>query len=123
MKYLKTTPERCTGCHACEEWCASAFFKVKDLSMSAITVADGKIGVCDQCGKCIAMCPANAITANAQGVIMVDKKVCVGCLICVAECPCGAMKYSVDQKVPFKCVACGGCVRKCPANAIEIVKE
>jgi Fe-S-cluster-containing hydrogenase component 2 len=123
MKYLKTSHEKCNQCHGCEVFCATTFFKVDDISKSAIIVDEKGITVCNQCGDCIVLCPAGAITTTTQGVVMIDKKVCVGCLICVAECPCGAMRYSVEQKIPFKCIACGGCVAKCPVSAIEIVKE
>ena len=127
MKYLKGISENCVGCHVCEEVCSQMFFKVNDVERSAIKITeqDGKnvITVCNQCGACTTLCPVQAISKNAQGVVTINKKNCVGCLICVAECPCGAMFYHVDEPIPFKCIACSGCVSKCPAEALKIEKE
>jgi len=128
MRYLKKITEKCTAeCRACETACSTTFFKEGNRDKSAIKIDKEDnivtITVCNQCGKCLPMCPAQAITINAQGVVVINKKECAGCLICVAECPCGAMFYHVDEPVPFKCIACGICVKKCAANALEIVKE
>ena len=127
MKYLKFYPEKCVGCRVCEEVCAELYFKVKEAEKSSIRISekDGKFEttVCNQCGKCIDLCPTDAISVNSAGVVMINKKECVGCLMCVAECPCGAMFYHHAEPVPFKCSACSICVGKCPAEALEIVKE
>jgi len=127
MKYLKGFSEGCVGCHVCEEACSQMFFKVKDLSKSAVRISeeDGKtkITACNQCGACMTLCPVQAIVKDSQGVVMIKKKLCVGCLVCVAECPCGAMFYHVDEPVPFKCIACNGCASKCPTGALLILKE
>jgi ferredoxin len=127
MKYLKTYPEKCTQCHSCEETCAFTFFKEKNFVKSCIKITDEigsvQIGVCNQCGKCIEMCQPQAISINPQGVVVINKKLCIGCLICVAECPCKVMRYYPEHKTPFKCIACGACVGKCPTGALELVKE
>jgi ferredoxin len=76
---------------------------------------------CDQeCRKCVAECPTQAITVNAQGVVMINKSLCVGCLACVAVCPINAMRYYPGESTPFKCVACGACVKSCPSDALEL---
>ena len=127
MKYLKTYPEKCIGCHACEEACSQMFFKENNRDKSCIRISEieqkQEISVCNQCGKCIPMCQPEAITTNPQGVVMINKKDCVGCLICVAECPLKVMHYHQSQQAPFKCIACGICADKCPTGALEIIKE
>jgi Fe-S-cluster-containing hydrogenase component 2 len=127
MKYLKTYPEKCTVCHICEETCSTAFFKEKTLSKSAIRVQKNadktEIIVCNQCEACISCCPTKAISKNSLGVVVINKKECVGCLICIAECPCGAIFYLDNEPYPFKCIACGVCATKCPTKAIELIKE
>jgi len=126
MKYLKTYPEKCVGCRACEEACSLLFFKESNPEKSCIKIAEKdngySISVCCQCGNCMKLCPTSAITRNAQGIITINKKECVGCLICVAECCCQAMRYHPDVLTAFNCLACGACVSKCPAQALEIVK-
>ncbi|MBU1356763.1 MAG: 4Fe-4S binding protein [Candidatus Edwardsbacteria bacterium] len=127
MKYLKTNPSLCKGIKACEKVCAKTFFKVEDPEKSAIRVTQTdsgfEINVCNQCGECIAVCPVLALKRNSQGVVMLDKKLCVGCLMCVGYCPTLSMRTHPDQREPFKCVACGICARACPEKALEIAER
>ena len=127
MKNLQANSELCIGCNACVDSCSSMFFKEKNTEKSSIRVSkkdDGyDITVCNQCGLCIPLCPAQALSINSQGVVMLNKQDCTGCLICVAECPCACMHYLINENAPFKCIACGACVDKCPVSALKIVKE
>lgn len=127
MKYLKTSPAKCKGVRACEKTCSKTFFKTEDPSKSAIQVTekDGKfeINVCNQCGDCIAVCPVLALKRNSQGVVMLDKKLCVGCLMCVGYCPTLSMRTHPELREPFKCVACGACVKACPEKVLEIAER
>ncbi|MCL2062857.1 MAG: 4Fe-4S binding protein [Candidatus Cloacimonetes bacterium] len=127
MKYLKGNSDLCTGCLACADACSELFFKEKNIQKSCIRINqnDNKnnIIVCNQCGKCMPLCPTQALSYNSQGVVILDKNECSGCLICVAECPCACMHYLVEENAPFKCIACGICVKKCPVSALELIKE
>lgn len=129
MKYLKTYPEKCTGCGTCMRICSTTFFKEDNPRRSAIRVEpDGenrwKITVCNQkCRLCVSECPVVAITVSKLGVPLISRKICVGCLACVAVCPIGAMMTDDGLENPFKCVACGACARQCPEHALEIVTE
>ncbi|MDD4155497.1 MAG: 4Fe-4S binding protein [Candidatus Cloacimonetes bacterium] len=127
MKYLKTYPDRCIGCHTCEEVCSELFFKETNTAKSCIRIIELSKGfditVCNQCGECVKMCPTQAITINNLGVVMINKSLCIGCFNCVAECPTNVMRYYHNMQTPFKCIACGACVAKCPVNALEIIKE
>lgn len=127
-KRLKPYPEICTGCGTCMTTCSTTFFKQDSAERSSIRITgkdpDWHITVCDQtCRLCEAECPVRAISVSAQGVVMINRKKCVGCLACVAACPIGAMMHLPGDANPFKCVACGACARKCPVKAIEIVTE
>jgi ferredoxin len=108
--------------------CSTLFFKVDDPSRSCISITPGggghEIVVCDQtCRLCVAECPVKALSVSAQGVVILDRKLCVGCRACVAVCPIGAMRHVPGLPNPFKCIACGACARKCPTGAIGIVVE
>jgi len=127
MKYLKTYPEKCSGCKTCMLTCSKAYFKEENEDKSRIKIksedSNYKIIVCTQCGACVNECPTQALTINKQGVIMLNKKLCINCLACVAVCPENAMFYVHDDLTPFKCIACGLCVKACPNQALELVKE
>ena len=127
MKYLKTHKEKCVGCHTCENVCSQMFFKVEDPERSCIRVLEEggayDLTVCNQCGRCIEICPTMALSRNPQGVVMLNKTKCIGCLACVSICPTQVFRYNKNDLNPFKCIACGGCAAKCPTEALEIIKE
>ena len=83
---------------------------------------DAKTMVCVQCGKCAKAYPEEAITQNAKGVYMVNKKKCTGCGKCVEACPFGVMVKAEDSPVSSKCIACGICAKACPADVLEVVE-
>jgi Fe-S-cluster-containing hydrogenase component 2 len=129
MKILATRPERCTGCGACEIECARTWFKVDDKEKSRIRIfppaKEGqpfRIVVCNQNGACIDVCPTVALKRAKNGVVQLNKSLCVGCLSCVGFCPNQAMFYHPDYTEPFKCVACGKCVDVCPEGALYIAE-
>jgi|LSQX01.1.fsa_nt_gb ferredoxin len=47
--------------------------------------------VCVGCGRCVAACPAQAISLGPDGKAVVDESLCRGCGACVAECPVQAI--------------------------------
>ncbi len=121
---LTVREELCSGCRACELVCSMRNFSQPNPKRSAVRVsgafpAPGRFSlvICDQCGVCAEICPANAIHEVGDHY-EVDPDLCTGCLICVEECPQGAMFTHKDDEVPFKCVACGDCVAYCPRQAL-----
>ena len=113
MKKLKAKKDAtCMACLACVNACAEAFYKVAD---------PGK--ACVQCGKCAEACEAGAITQNAKGVYMVNKKLCTGCGKCVEACPFHIMVKAEDSPTASKCIACGICAKACPMDVLEVVES
>lgn len=129
IKYLKTDDAKCVGCMSCAEACSTAFFKEDNpakSSIQALDLGDGayRLVACDQdCRKCVAECPTRALTVAKNGVVLIDRALCVGCLACVAICPSGAMRYYPGIGLPFKCVACGLCVKACPKGALALAEK
>jgi len=127
MRVLRKKEELCTGCGKCMEVCSSQVqFRKLDPApeRSAIQISkkDGpyEINVCNQCGACMIDCPVEALTRNKMGVVLVNKKTCVGCFTCVGFCPTLSMRRERDSIYPFKCIACGKCVEVCEPGAIYI---
>ena len=108
--------------------CSFSHERVFNPSLSRITVfKEDKLGfdypiTCRQCSVCppIDFCTATALRKK-EGVIKVDKRLCVGCGTCVEYCNYGAVKLNVEGK-PLICDLCGGkpeCVSRCPTGALE----
>jgi ferredoxin len=103
-----------------------------DRSLSSIQIVDPEgeepyqAVICTQCGACIDVCPTQALSRAANGVVRRDLELCVGCLACVGFCPVGAeydtaaMRTHPAHVEPFKCVACGRCARACPEEALHV---
>ena len=128
MKKLVADPSKCTGCKICEKTCSMAFYKEENSLKSAIRIVPNSngsisINVCDQCGVCKQMCQIMALKSAKSGVILLDKKTCVGCLVCVGECLRDYMYYNDELPTPFKCIACGLCVKECPTEALKISED
>ena len=125
MKILVHKQELCTGCRACEVACSTAYFKTPDRNKSAIRIINNDNSFharkCTQCGEYIDMCTAHAIYRDKNGVVRIDKKLCVGCLGCVGYCSELVMFYDDNLTEPFKCIACNICVKACPENALEVL--
>ncbi len=131
MKQLVIDFQKCNAgrdcAHECELECAIKVFKKDDPALAALHIkaheeGGGHAVICDQCGDCIVVCPSEALRRNKLGVVMLDKKVCVGCYMCIGFCEKGAFEYDPDWITPYKCTSCGVCVKVCPHGALQIVE-
>lgn len=132
MKQLRIDLSKCTEgrrtcARECERECATRVFKVDDPALAALHISqlpDGGTAavLCDQCGDCIVVCPADALSRNKLGVVMIAKKLCVACYTCIGFCEKDAFQRNPAWVVPYKCTSCGICVKACPHGALEIVE-
>lgn len=79
--------------------------------------------------SCVSACPVRALTKNAEtGIVMYNKKNCIGCRYCQVACPFNVPRFEWDSPTPEinKCQLCdhriekGGyaaCCEFCPTGA------
>lgn len=84
--------------------------------------------LCNQCRQppCLQVCPVGATYSTKDGVVLVDRKACIGCRYCIQACPYGARFLDPRLKVVDKCTWCyhritkrmtPACVEACPVGA------
>ena len=84
--------------------------------------------LCNQCHNppCVQVCPVAATYRTGDGVVLVDRKRCIGCRYCIQACPYGARFLHPELRVADKCTWCyhriskgmqPACVEICPVGA------
>lgn len=87
--------------------------------------------LCNQCETpvCVQVCPVGATYQTADGVVLIDRKWCIGCGYCIMGCPYGVRFFHPKEHVADKCNFCyhriskGGntaCAQACPFGARKI---
>lgn len=85
-------------------------------------------GQCMQCDgpSCVAACPVDATYKQADGLVVIDPKKCIGCGNCVTACPYGARYRNPNLHIVDKCDFCRdrlsrgeepACVVTCPTKS------
>ncbi len=123
--------EKCSGCRACEVFCALNHFGECTPSKARIHIVKWEMaGVfvpvsCHRCERpaCQLICPTGATYRDPlTGALLVDDARCLGCYSCVGACPFGATMVDADTGRVLKCDLCGGdpiCVKVCPTAALR----
>jgi tetrathionate reductase subunit B len=136
---MVTDLRKCVGCQACTaacsaEWDVPAGFartRVRPTPVSGSfpdLVSSVYVAQCNHCDRpsCVEACPSGATFQAQNGVVRVDKELCIGCGFCVEACPYDARYINPATKKADKCDFClsrverGGepaCVATCTANA------
>jgi tetrathionate reductase subunit B len=84
--------------------------------------------ICNHCATppCTQVCPVGATYKADDGVVLVDRKWCIGCGYCIMACPYAARFFHPVLKVADKCTFCyhritkglqTACVNACPFGA------
>lgn len=87
--------------------------------------------LCNQCENpaCVQVCPVGATYQTEDGVVLVDRKWCIGCGYCIMACPYGVRFFHPEHKVAEKCTFCyhritkgmkSACVDACAFGARQI---
>ena len=132
--------QNCSGCMACVVACQDQNdFKAQDIALRQVTsleagpypatVANISLA-CMHCGDapCLMVCPTGAIFRHAEnGVVDINRNICIGCHSCELACPFGAPKFAGDGKM-IKCDLCivrienemaPACVHTCTTGALK----
>ncbi|MBP3731349.1 MAG: 4Fe-4S binding protein [Mailhella sp.] len=121
-------PSKCTGCGLCESVCASGGSNSEGMRAPRVHIMRGDVPgtsfaiLCQHCldPQCLKACPNGAISKDRDGVVRMNKKLCVNCGMCIAACP-EAAPFRDSQGQVNKCDLCGGspaCVAACPNGAL-----
>jgi len=112
---------RCVDCEKCVEACAktnhvpSYGFRTTILEQQKV-MAPGKVErifvpvLCNQCNRppCVRVCPTKATYKDKKtGIVMMEKKKCIGCKTCMAACPYNARYF--DEAGPRAVDKCNFC--------------
>ncbi len=138
----------CTGCKACQvackdksnlkpgvTWRRVAEYVGGNWAKDGNTVKQNVFAyyvstACNHCQNpiCVEVCPVQAMTKRADGIVMVDAEKCIGCRYCEWACPYGAPQFDQEAGKVTKCNFCAdlldtgqnpACVMACPSRAIE----
>ncbi|MEM2514538.1 MAG: 4Fe-4S dicluster domain-containing protein [Candidatus Bathyarchaeia archaeon] len=128
MKKLSVDESKCIGCRICEYLCSlikegsiiPSLSRIKILSDWPIK---NSIILCKQCEdpECAKNCPVSAISADSNGLVIINENKCIGCSACVQACPYDAIKIHPAKKLAIKCDLCNGepvCAINCMHGAL-----
>ena len=103
----------------------------QEINPDDITKAFFVPKLCNQCENppCVQVCPVGATYQTKDGVVLVDRKWCIGCGYCIMACPYGARFFHPIHNVAEKCTFCyhritkgmeSACVQACPFGARQL---
>ncbi|WP_318483716.1 4Fe-4S dicluster domain-containing protein [Photobacterium leiognathi] len=102
--FVVADPDKCIGCGTCMAACSDAHKKVGLQSHPRLTVVkhDNATApvMCRHCedAPCAAVCPVQAISKQADRVVL-NESLCVGCTLCAVACPFGAIAFDGSRPI------------------------
>jgi MinD superfamily P-loop ATPase len=60
-----------------------------------VATVDGQL--CVRCGKCVQVCPVQAIAPDEEGYPLINANLCRGCAACADACPVQAIRLVPAQ--------------------------
>ena len=130
---------RCIDCKACMISCKSRWDVPGDHFRTHITSGScpsipGKTRThylpsqCNHCDDppCVTVCPTKASHKRDDGLVYIDRTICIGCKYCIVSCPYDERFYNEEAGVAEKCTFCfpkiyeghqPACVETCLGNA------
>ncbi len=103
LKFVVDTHSNlCIKCKGCEAICKNYNNTPKGVfRIKVITINEGEPGQlnipmpCLHCNDppCMKVCPVNAIYKRDDGIVLVNKDICIGCGYCAFACPFGAPQF------------------------------
>jgi tetrathionate reductase subunit B len=136
---MVTDLRKCVGCHACTsacnaEWQVPAGYARTHVRATPLAgtfpklTAGVHVAQCNHCDHppCVEPCPSGATFQADDGVVRVDKDLCIGCGYCLDACPYDARFINPVTKTVDKCDFCTArvargeepaCVATCTAHA------
>lgn len=97
--------KRCYACYSCQVTCKAEHLtppgtfwarvlkgetgKYPNVTRQALPI------LCMQCGEpeCVKVCPTKATVKRQDGVVTIDKNLCIGCRYCIVTCPYGSRYF------------------------------
>ncbi len=111
--------ERCVGCQACVAACKVQWGAPEGESRDWVVpigpvrdsqglVSTSYVGLCNHCDHpvCVDACPTKATYKREDGIVVIDRDMCIGCGLCVEACPYGARFYNPELEQADKCNFC-----------------
>lgn len=140
--YVTQDIDQCIGCKACEVHCKTknksgegAYFckiiEVGPKMKNNLPVLDFVYMACFHCEQawCVDACPTAAMQRrDKDGIIFVEKSLCVGCKACMTACPWGVPQWENNTGKVDKCDLCmdrideglePACVSKCTTGCLS----
>lgn len=136
---IVTDLRRCVGCQACTVACNAEWDVPPGQARTHVrtTALEGTfprlvqspfVAQCNQCDRppCVEACPSGATAQRDDGIVSVDRAVCIGCGFCVEACPYDARFIDPGRRKVDKCDFCleriahgeqPACVTTCTAHA------